>query len=242
MKKDQQFKGKIAEEILINERFRYLHIELVEPYRIEFNAGQYISLDIEKEMANYPIASPPAVNHAVELCVVIKSGGKGADYFKALKPGDEVLFSGPFGNFVVEPEKKTLEKKLLLVATASGIAGIRSIILDLLEEKQDQRPFGLLITIRDCKDSRCKEQNRQDQGEIIICRADIFKGRSDNPPVKAKQAHEERRTDNNLKDNNCNETFEKDRPVRDDEGCSDGGGDSEMKQDELGIKYWSFSG
>ena len=144
MKKDQQFKGKIAEEILINERFRYLHIELVEPYRIEFNAGQYISLDIEKEMANYPIASPPAVNHAVELCVVIKSGGKGADYFKALKPGDEVLFSGPFGNFVVEPEKKTLEKKLLLVATASGIAGIRSIILDLLEEKQDQRPIQLV--------------------------------------------------------------------------------------------------
>jgi len=46
MIKPQQYIGKVGEHILINERFQYLHIELTEPHELEFQAGQYVSVDV----------------------------------------------------------------------------------------------------------------------------------------------------------------------------------------------------
>ena len=49
MNKVQQYKAKVSEHILINEKFQYLHMELMEPYRIKFEAGQYVSIDVGGE-------------------------------------------------------------------------------------------------------------------------------------------------------------------------------------------------
>lgn len=162
MQKAQQFKGKVSEHILINEKFQYLHIEILEPHRIEFKAGQYISLDIgEGERRSYSIASAPQMNHAVEICVDVTPEGKGSTYLKNLRPGDEVGFMGPLGQFVVSEGSEVEEKKLLMVATGSGIAPIRSIILDLLEEKQDKREMKLHWGLRRVEDMFWEEDFRR---------------------------------------------------------------------------------
>ena len=160
MQKAQEFKTKVSEHILINEKFQYVHLELMEPYRMEFLAGQYISIAIgEGERRSYSIASSPSMKHAVEICVDVTPGGKGSKYIEGLKPGDEVSFLAPLGQFVLGDKEK--EKKLLFVATGSGIAPLRSMILDLLVEKQDKREMWLYWGMRFVKDMFWEEDFRQ---------------------------------------------------------------------------------
>lgn len=142
--KPQPFRGKVAEHILFNDKFQYLHIELLEPNKIEFTAGQYASFAIGNgERRSYSIASEPAMDHAVQLCVDVTPQGKGATFLRNLRPGDEVEFLAPLGRFVVETEPK-----LLFVATGSGITPIRSMLLDLLQYKKDPREIRLLWGVR----------------------------------------------------------------------------------------------
>jgi len=162
MNKAQQFKGKVSEHILINEKFQYLHIELMEPHRIEFKAGQYISLDIgEGERRSYSVASAPGMNHAVEFCIDVSPEGKGSRFLKNLKPGDEVNFMGPLGQFVMKEEDKEKEQKLLFAATGSGITPVRSMILQLLEEKKDKREIDLHWGLRHVEDMFWEEDFRR---------------------------------------------------------------------------------
>jgi len=169
MQKPQQYKGKVSEHILINERFEYLHIELVEPHELEFQAGQYVSVDIGggdpasagQVRRAYSIASAPSMKHAVELCVDITPGGKGSEFLKNLKPGDEVSFLAPLGVFVMKPENLVKEKNLLFVATGTGITPLRSMILDLLRDKQDARPMWLYWGLRFVEDMFWEEEFRQ---------------------------------------------------------------------------------
>lgn len=155
--KPQQFKGKVAEHILFNDKFQYLHIELLEPNKIEFSAGQYISVAIGGgERRAYSIASTPATKHAVDLLVDIEPSGKGSTYMKSLKPGDGVEFLAPLGRFTA-----AAEPKLLFVATGSGIAPLKSMIFDLLEDKKDQREIWLLWGLRKVEEMFWEEEWRQ---------------------------------------------------------------------------------
>jgi len=169
MNKPQKYKGKVGEHILINDKFRFLHIELMEPYLIDFQAGQYVSIDVgEGERRAYSIASEPAMNHAIELCVDVSPGGKGSVYVENLKPGDEVNFLGPLGRFVVDSSQgnpfdyaQGKEKKLMFVGTGSGIAPLRSMILDLLRGKKDKREIWLHWGLRFVTDMFWEEDFRR---------------------------------------------------------------------------------
>ena len=99
------------------------------------------------------------MNHAVEICVDITPGGKGATYLKNLKPGDEVNLMGPLGQFVIEDSEK--EKKLLLIATGSGIAPLRSMVLDRLEFKKEKREILLHWGLRNVEDMFWAEDFRR---------------------------------------------------------------------------------
>ncbi len=168
MNKPQQYKGKVSEHILINERFQYLHIELSEQHQLEFQAGQYVSVDVGggdpasagQVRRAYSIASAPSMKHAVELCVDITPGGKGSVYLKSLKPGSEVNFLAPLGVFVLRQAQDS-EQKLLFVASGTGISPLRSMILDLLRDRKDQRPMWLYWGLRFVEDMFWEEEFRQ---------------------------------------------------------------------------------
>lgn len=157
MIKPQQYKAKVAEHIELNQKFHSLRLELIEPYRLEFTAGQYISLAIGGgERRAYSIVSTPAVQHCVDLLVDVEPGGKGSTYLKNLKPGDTVEFLAPLGMFTVADEAK-----LLFVATGSGIAPFKSMLFDLLEEKKDPREIWLLWGLRKVEEMFWVEEWRQ---------------------------------------------------------------------------------
>lgn len=154
------FSARVAEHIALTQYTHWVQIELIQPNLIDFVAGQYVMLKIpsSERTKNYSIASPPAVNHQVDLLVDIKPQGEGTKYITGLKPGDEVEFMAPGGRFVITDNQQ--EKQLVFVATGSGISAIRSMILNLLQTKNDTRQINLHWGIRFVDDIYWEEDFR----------------------------------------------------------------------------------
>jgi NAD(P)H-flavin reductase len=112
-----------------------------------FEPGQYVSLhqkaDGEERIRHFSIASPPAGDNRIELCVgetapVAREGGT------APRPGEHVRLSGPGGSFrLAEP----LDGDLVFVATGTGISPFRPMIARALEVGKSER-VTLLFGVR----------------------------------------------------------------------------------------------
>ncbi len=146
------YKAKVSDKKIFNTKFCLLKLELMQPHRIEFRAGQYILLSVPgiDQKKHYSITSSPSMDHAVELLVDITPGGTGSGYLNQLNPGDDVEFRAPVGEFVLAEDNG--EESLVFVASGSGISPIRSMILDLLENREDTRPMKLHWGLRYVED------------------------------------------------------------------------------------------
>jgi CDP-4-dehydro-6-deoxyglucose reductase, E3 len=114
---------------------RELGLRLREPKDIQFKAGQFISFNLtppggERLMIRpYSIASPPNESDRITLVFNRVQGGRGSTYLFNLREGDAVAFEGPQGSFYLRERMRNV----LLVATGTGIAPIRSMLLDLVD-------------------------------------------------------------------------------------------------------------
>lgn len=138
-----KFKAKLAEKRPLDdaERFWQFQLELVEPHRIEFGAGQFVRVEVgEKKKWKFWMCSLPEKKHAIDLVVDVKTETAGARFFRDLEWGEKVVFEGPEGGMEVGQE----DKKLFFVAGEVGIAPIRSMVWDLLVTKRDEREIRLL--------------------------------------------------------------------------------------------------
>jgi CDP-4-dehydro-6-deoxyglucose reductase len=133
---------------------RELELILWEPKEISFKGGQFISFDISKEGYPYPvtrpysIASPSSTSDRVLLLFNLVPGGPGSTYLFSLREGDPVRFKGPAGSFTLREDPT---KRRLFVATGTGIAPFRSMILSQLEQG-DTRPLVLFWGVRSERD------------------------------------------------------------------------------------------
>lgn len=151
MKSPQQYIAKVADKYFVsdNQRFLYVKFELVNPDRISFQAGQYVSVKINEagERRSYSIVSTSDEDHGFHILAEMVNGGKGSEFLKQIKPGQEVEVLGPMGRFVVQENQNTKESenqsKLLFVATGSGIVPIYSMINDRLINKHETRQMRL---------------------------------------------------------------------------------------------------
>jgi NAD(P)H-flavin reductase len=110
---------------------RVLTLRLIEPAVMRFEAGQFVSFEIDRPGERfamtrvYSVASPPSRDTEIELLFNLVPGGPGSTYLFGLRQGDVVHFKGPAGTFVLhEPSNRDL----LFVATGTGIAPLRSMI------------------------------------------------------------------------------------------------------------------
>jgi CDP-4-dehydro-6-deoxyglucose reductase, E3 len=117
---------------------REIDLRLVEPPQIAFKAGQFLSFEVGQDekkrrlIRPYSIASPPSMRDRVTLLFNLVPGGPGSTYLFSLKDGEETQFKGPAGNFYVHDD---LTRDHLFVATGTGIAPIRSMLMNLFERK-----------------------------------------------------------------------------------------------------------
>ena len=123
----------VVEEILdVSSKIKYLKLELISPKEITFKPGQYIQLMSpqyegcnEEVYRAYSLASSPTDRNHIELLIGYVPQGVCTTYVhQHLKPGDEVLFNGPYGDFYLQNS----EEDILLVAAGTGMAPIRSIL------------------------------------------------------------------------------------------------------------------
>jgi len=98
-----------------------------------FTPGQYLILPVKKtngEIINrlYSIASPANQKNSFDLLIRLIPNGLASTFFSSLQSNDEVDFLGPAGVFSV----KNHNRSLVFLATGTGLAPIRSILLSLL--------------------------------------------------------------------------------------------------------------
>ncbi|ULA61159.1 MAG: FAD-binding FR-type domain-containing protein [Nitrospira sp.] len=133
---------------------RAIELRLLEPASITFNAGQFVSFEVPKDgqprpvTRPYSIASPPEQRERLLLVLNLVQGGPGSSYLFSLREGERTSFKGPAGAFYLRDDGT---KDLLFVATGTGIAPIRSMILAQLQRQPD-RPVTLFWGLRSQRD------------------------------------------------------------------------------------------
>ncbi len=133
---------------------RALELRVLEPASITFKAGQFVSFEVPKEgqprlvTRPYSIASSPEQRDRILLVLNLVQGGPGSSYLFSLREGDQTSFKGPAGAFYLRDDET---KDLLFVATGTGIAPIRSMILAQLQ-RAPARPVTLFWGLRSQRD------------------------------------------------------------------------------------------
>jgi len=150
----QLFRARVSRVRDLTHDVRELDLDLVSPREIAFVAGQFISFEIRVPGALHPvtrpysIASPPRQSRRVTLLFNRVPGGPGSGFLYGLSPGDEVRFTGVAGMFQLE---NASGRDLLFVVTGTGIAPIRSMLLDLFD-RGDGRAATLFWGVRGERD------------------------------------------------------------------------------------------
>ena len=133
---------------------RRLDLRLIEPKTIDFKPGQFVSFEIPDPQTGrlltraYSIASQPSRSDVITLLFNLVSGGPGSGFLFHLKAGEKTQFKGPAGHFYLRDNP---ERELLFVASGTGIAPIRSMLLA-NAERSNPRPAILFWGLRSQRD------------------------------------------------------------------------------------------
>jgi NAD(P)H-flavin reductase len=133
---------------------RAIELRLLEPGSLSFKAGQFVSFEVPKEgqprpvTRPYSIASSPEQRDRILLVLNLVQGGPGSGYLFSLREGSRTSFKGPAGAFYLKDDG---DRELLFVATGTGIAPMRSMILAQLQRAPD-RPVTLFWGLRSQRD------------------------------------------------------------------------------------------
>lgn len=93
---------------------------------------------------SYSIATPPSDAGHFEVCVRAVAGGSGSNFIHRLRPGQKLTVEGPFGDFVLDEDSK---RDIVMIATGTGMAPIKSMLMHLLE-RRSQRRVRLFFGVR----------------------------------------------------------------------------------------------
>jgi CDP-4-dehydro-6-deoxyglucose reductase len=122
------------------------HFVFEAPEKFAYVPGQFVSVtaDIDGSPITraYSMASPPA-GRSFDLCLNLVVGGHLSPYLFALRPGDEVQMTGPYGGFIF---RQPVEDSVL-VATGTGIAPFRAMLPDQLSRDATHK-FTLIHGVR----------------------------------------------------------------------------------------------
>ena len=124
---------------------------------ISFRAGQYVQLQApaygdltEPVWRAYSMSSTPVEHSAVELCVRLVPNGILTTYvFNHMKEGDTALLNGPYGDFFLREDS---DREIICIAGGSGLAPIKSIVLDMVARKVTHRKTRFFFGARTLSD------------------------------------------------------------------------------------------
>jgi len=124
----------------------------VESGEITFSPGQYMIFHVPGVdnviRRSYSISSHPSDRTHFEICVRAVSGGFCSNFIHRLRPGDCIQVEGPYGDFRLDHGS---QRDMLMIATGTGIAPIKSMLLSLLGQTGTRR-IRLFFGLRNVSD------------------------------------------------------------------------------------------
>ncbi|RPH81199.1 MAG: hypothetical protein EHM80_03140 [Nitrospiraceae bacterium] len=124
----------------------------IESGEIIFSPGQYMIFHvpgIDKVIRrSYSISSHSSDRTHFEICVRAVSGGFCSNFIHRLRPGDCIQVEGPYGDFRLDDGS---QRDILMIATGTGIAPIKSMLLFLLRQTGTRR-IRLFFGLRNVSD------------------------------------------------------------------------------------------
>jgi Na+-transporting NADH:ubiquinone oxidoreductase subunit F len=144
----REFKARVSLIRELTHDIKEVNFELIEPTEIKQRPGQYIQILAPGPdgpvFRAYSISSPAHETHKVQLVVRLVPGGIASTYIHNLKEGDEVTFTGPFGEFRLSEDPG---KAIICVGGGAGMAPISNIIHTIYQRWPD-RPCYLFFGCR----------------------------------------------------------------------------------------------
>src|SRR4051794_26302461 len=138
--------ARLIESRLIAPQVRHFVFEVPDVDQLVYPAGQFVSLtrDVNgKKITRAYSTASPAGGNTFELCLNLVEEGVFSPFLFGLQPGDTVEMQGPLGYFVW---KKPVSDSIL-VATGTGIAPFRGMVLEYLRGGGD-REITLIFGVR----------------------------------------------------------------------------------------------
>jgi Na+-transporting NADH:ubiquinone oxidoreductase subunit F len=135
----RQFQAKTVHAEMVTHDIRLVRFRIEDGGAVDFRPGQYIQLKIPgtDEYRAYSVASQPSRREELELVIRLVPGGLCSGYVhRALEEGDEVTFTGPFGDFYLQEDS---HKDIVAIGGGCGMAPIRSIVYHLAERGMPRR-------------------------------------------------------------------------------------------------------
>lgn len=169
MKKPIPIQAKVVQKKQLTADVFEIHVESTPPF--SFQAGQFISVVIPgagpggRDLRRaYSIASNPE-NPVAELCIKLVEGGPGTNYLNNLKIGESFKGNAPFGDFIYKPRTG---RATMMIATGTGIAPFRAMILSDLFKQNPPTKTHLLFGARDEADLLYTEECRKILGDGFV--------------------------------------------------------------------------
>ncbi len=128
----REYRGVVDRMVDLTHDVKQLFLRLLEPATIAFEPGQYVQLlapaypgSAESVYRAYSIASPPGDGTCIELIIRLVPGGLCTTWvFEHLRQGDEVTFTGPYGDFGLTGT----DAAMVWIAGGSGMAPFWGIV------------------------------------------------------------------------------------------------------------------
>ncbi len=139
----KKYQGKVTEIIDYTYDIKGVTIKLADNDNIEFKSGQYVQLFSKKyakvkEVVSraYSMASSPMEDKKIELLIRKVPDGIMTTYIHDyLKEGDEISFTGPYGDFYL----RDTNTDMIFVAGGSGMAPFKAILEELVVKGCDRK-------------------------------------------------------------------------------------------------------
>lgn len=109
-------------------------IRLTKPEGFKFKAGQFVMLHNKNEEKPFSIASPPSQS-SLDFLIKKHPNGAVSPFLHSRKKGDQVEISGPHGTFTI----KKPNNEIIFIAAGTGVAPLRSMLVDALEIFQNAK-------------------------------------------------------------------------------------------------------
>lgn len=154
----REFRAQLAGARMLTADIRELDFDLLEPATIDHHPGQYVQVLVPGEgepvYRAYSISSAAFERGRVQLHVRLVPGGLASTYLHAIAEGDEVVFTGPYGEFRLSDDPGT---EIICVGGGCGMAPMANII-ETLYARWPDRACRLFFGCRTAQDVYYRER------------------------------------------------------------------------------------